>query len=100
MQASGRAGRAGERARGACRRAGARGAQASVSGACRRAGARGAQAAAREAGAGVRGARGVGARGARRGRAGRAAWACLCAQAGLAGWSAGLVLVHSAPGSV
>ena len=31
---------------------------------------------------------------------GRAAWACLCAQAGRVGWSAGLVLVHSAPGSV
>ena len=69
-------GRAGERARGACRRAGARGAQVSVSGACRngaqaRRGARsaGGQAAAREAGAGVRGALGVGARGARSGRA-------------------------------
>ena len=95
------AGRAGERARGRTRR---------------RAGVRGAQTAAREAGVGVgargaghervereawvRGARGVGARGARRGRAGRTAWACLCAQAGRAGWSAGLVLVHSAPGSV
>ena len=42
----------------------------------------------------------MGARGAGRERAGRAAWACLCAQAGRAGWSAGLVLVHSAPGSV
>ena len=53
------------------------------------AGARGAQAAARAAGAGgAGGARDVG------------AWACLCAQAGRAGWSAGLVLVHSAPGSV
>ena len=39
-------------------------------------------------------------RSARRGLAGRVAWACLCAQAGRAGWSAGLVLVHSAPGSV
>ena len=42
----------------------------------------------------------MGTRGARRERAERAAWACLCAQAGRAGWSAGLVLVHSAPGSV
>ena len=48
----------------------------------------------------ARGARGVGARGARRGRAGRTASACLCEQARRAGWSAGLVLVHSAPGSV
>ena len=39
-------------------------------------------------------------RSARRGHAGRAAWACLCAQAGHDGWSVGLVLVHSAPGSV
>ena len=43
---------------------------------------------------------GVSVRSARRGRPGRAAWACLCAQARHAGWSAGLVLVHSAPGSV
>ena len=55
MQASGRAGRAGEREWGVQARRGARSA--------------GGQAAAREAGAGVRGARGVGARGARPGRA-------------------------------
>ena len=55
---------------------------------------------ARQAQAWVRGVLGVSVRSARRGRAGRAAWACLCAQAGRAGWSAGLVLVHSAPGSV
>ena len=48
----------------------------------------------RAAGAGARGRRARGrqargARGARRGRGGSAAWACLCAQAGRAGWSAG-----------
>ena len=51
----------------------------------------------------ARGARGVGSRGARRGRAGRAAWARGARGLGVpvhAGWSAGLVLVHSAPGSV
>ena len=54
----------------------------------------------------ARGARGVGsrgARGARRGRAGHAAWARGARGVGVpvrAGWSAGLVLVHSAPGSV
>ena len=97
---------------------GARGVQASGRGPMRRrAGARGAQAGrrqrARQAQAWARGALGVGARGARRGHAawafgarglgaqpGCAAWACLCAQAGRAGWSAGLVLVHSASGSV
>ena len=48
----------------------------------------------------ARGAQGVSVRSARRGRAGSAASVCLCAQAGRLGWSAGLVLVHSAPGSV
>ena len=54
----------------------------------------------RQAQAWARGALGVSLRSARRGRAGRVAWAWLGAQAGRAGWSAGLVLVHSAPGSV
>ena len=88
---AGRSGRAGEWARGrgrTRRRAGARGAQA------------GRRQPARQAQAWARGALGVSVRSAWHGRAGRAAWACLCAQAGRAGWSAGLVLVHSAPGSV
>ena len=46
------------------------------------------------------GAAGVGARGAWRGRGGHAAWACLCAQAGRAGWVSWAKLVHSAPGLV
>ena len=76
---------------------GVRGVQASGRGRThRRAGARGSQAGRRQR-ARKAWSRGVGAR---RGRAGRSAWACLCAQAGRAGWSAGLVLVHSAPGSV
>ena len=73
-------------------------------GACRRAGAQGRaerrRQRVRQAQAWACGALGVSVRSARRGREGRAAWACLCAQAGRAGWSAGLVLVHSAPGSV
>ena len=85
------AGRANERARGRGRKR-------------RRAGERGVQAGrrqrARQAQAWARGALAVSVRRALRGRTGRAAWACLCAQAGRAGWSAGLVLVHSAPGSV
>ena len=67
----------------------------------RRAGAGGARGGrrqrARQGQAWAGGALGVSVRSARRGSA---AWACLCAQAGRAGWSAGLVLVHSAPGSV
>ena len=91
VQASGRAS-AGGRSGGRC--AGARGAQAGMRQRALKA----------QAWAWARGALGVGvgARGAGRGRgrAGRAAWACLCTQAGRAGWLAGLVLVHSAPGSV
>ena len=83
VQASGRAGRAGEREWGVqARSAGTQG-----------------RAERRRAGGSARGRRRR-ARGTGRGRAGRAAWACLCTQAGRAGWSAGLVLVHSAPGSV
>ena len=85
------------RARGACRRAGASGRPGAGGRAGgRRAGARGAQAGRRQR---ARQAQAL-ARGAGPERAYRAAWACLCAQAGRAGWSAGLVLVHSAPGSV
>ena len=85
--AAGRAGRAGKRW--GDKRAGASG-RAGMSGRAvadgraggRRAGARGAQAGRRQRARQAQ-------TGRRRGRAGRAAWACLCAQAGRAGWSAG-----------